>query len=65
MRAKARTLERILSHMSRPAKMPDPATCDKIAQLRAAHGLTYKVLALRFELSPPTVKKIIQEHTKR
>jgi hypothetical protein len=48
--------------MARPAKMPDAATCKKIAQLRAAHGLTYKILGLRFDLSQPTVKKILSEN---
>lgn len=51
--------------MSRPAKMPDSATCEKIVRLRAMHALTYKVLGQRFSISPPTVKKIIQEHGKR
>jgi len=38
--------------------MPDAATCAKIAKLRTEYGLTYPLLSQRFDLSPPTIKKI-------
>lgn len=50
--------------MGRPAKMPDTATCAKIAKLRAEHKLTYPILAQRFDLSAPTIKKICDTKAK-
>jgi hypothetical protein len=50
--------------MGRPAKMPDAATCAKIAKLRAEHGLTYPILSQRFDLSKVTVKKICDRKAK-
>lgn len=51
-------------YMGRPAKMPDTATCAKIAKLRVEHKLTYPILGQRFGMSAPTIKKICDAKAK-